>query len=60
MDVGWGVDTGPQAAVISVSQNSFGRPPLSILGGLRDAGVQVRQTDLEGDTVIHFRLDDTR
>ena len=59
-NVGWMVDTGAQVAVISVGQNSFGHPSPAIVDGLRDAGVQVRRTDLEGDIVIPLHFDEER
>ncbi|MGB9637205.1 MAG: ComEC/Rec2 family competence protein [Microgenomates group bacterium] len=42
----------PKEAVISVGKNSFGHPTAEALEMLKNAGVKIRRTDLEGE--IHY------
>ena len=43
----------PEYAVISVGKgNSYGHPTEAVLSRLRDAGVQVYRTDLQGDVIM--------
>jgi len=44
----------PKIAVISVGKNSFGHPAEETLEMLKNAGVKVRRTDLEGEIKYNF------
>ena len=51
-DPEWLVGTGASIAVVSVGPNPFGHPSETLLATLRQAGMEVRRTDREGDVVI--------
>ncbi len=48
----WLANTGAGVAVVSVGPNPFGHPDEGLLAALREAGMTVRRTDLEGDVVV--------